>query len=227
MNKAALEFIAGALALTAGCATLTAPAAPEKGTIDPSSKKACHHCHPSKVTGPHVHQALAEMECTPCHTVRPGNHQKDHDLFAVKDKSAKLCWECHDSPSNPKSVHPVIEAEGCTGCHLPHTSRLPRLLKEEVPALCFDCHDRKMVQQRETAKGTEFRDGLQNLHYLHVMTNAIPCLTCHDVHASSLPHLIRPKGSKGKEDVTTTYVTADRGGNCTTSCHDQLGYERK
>lgn len=222
LSVALLALVAG------GCATLSGPAAPTKGTVDPVSGKACYQCHRSKITGKIVHQALAEMECTPCHQVLPGNHQKDNSLFAVKDKSAKLCWECHDSLSNAKSVHPVIEAEGCTACHAPHTSTLKKLLKDEAPELCFQCHDKKMVQEKETAQGTEFRDGQTSLHYLHAgKTNAIACLTCHDVHASTQLHLLRPKAGKGKGEVTLTYTATDQGGNCTTSCHDNLGYERK
>lgn len=215
-----------------GCATVSTPAAPAKGTIDPASGKACYECHRSKITGANVHQALAANECTPCHQVQPGDHQRDNTLFAVKDKGAKLCWECHDSLSDAKSVHPAIEAYGCIGCHAPHNSSLQHLLKDKVPDLCFGCHDKKMVQEKETSKGTDFRDGQQSLHFLHAgKANAIPCLTCHDVHASSQLHLIRPKGSKVregvKEEVTITYTASDKGGNCTASCHDELGYERK
>ncbi len=83
--------------VAAGC--VKPPSRPAaKGTVDPQSGKSCHHCHPGKISGSFLHQALAEMECVPCHQVRPGNHQADRALFAVKDKSAKLCWECHDQP---------------------------------------------------------------------------------------------------------------------------------
>lgn len=180
------------------------------------------------MTGNYLHQALAEMECTPCHQPRPGNHQKDRTLFAVQDKSAKLCWQCHDQPQNTQSVHPVIESEGCIACHSPHTARYPQLLKDKMPGLCFDCHDRAMVEVKESARVTDFRDGSQNLHFLHAGAgHGIPCLACHDVHNSSQPHLVRPKGANGKEAVTISYTATGKGGSCTTSCHDQLSYQRK
>ena len=192
------------------------------------SVKPCYQCHRSKITALYVHEAVAGKECTPCHQVAAGSHQSDKTLFAVKDKSAKLCQECHESQAAPKSVHPVIESDGCIGCHAPHNSPLKRLLRFEVPRLCFECHDRGLVEQKETAKGTGFRDGVQNLHYLHAgEKNGLPCLACHDVHASSQLHLMRTNGSVGKDAVTIVYSATDKGGNCAVSCHDALGYERK
>ena len=227
MKNTVVALSVAVLALVAGgCATVPAPAQ-TKATIDPASGKACYQCHRSKITGTKLHEALAAMECAPCHQPVAGDHQNNRNLFAVKDKSAKLCWQCHDSPANAKSVHPVIEADGCIACHLPHTSAYEHLLKREVKGLCFQCHDKQMVQQKETAKGTDFRDGQQNLHFLHANKNGIPCLTCHDVHASPQLHLVRPKGTNAKEAVTIAYTGSDKGGSCTTSCHDQLGYERK
>ena len=199
-----------------------------KGTIDSVTGKPCYKCHRSKVNAPKIHEALAGNECAPCHKTAGGDHQKNHAIYAVKDRSAKLCWECHDSVADQKSVHPIITDEGCLGCHTPHNSSLSRLLRAEVPALCFQCHDRGLVEARETAKGTDFRDGTQNLHYLHAGDkNGIPCLACHDVHASGQLHLIRAKGSNGTEAVTITYTATEKGGSCSASCHDTLGYQRK
>ncbi|MEI6205696.1 MAG: cytochrome c3 family protein [Desulfuromonadales bacterium] len=203
-------------------------AAESAGTADSVSGKPCYRCHRSKVTGAYVHEAVAGKECTPCHNAAGGDHQKNHNLYAVKDKSPKLCYECHDSKADKKSVHPAIDEAGCTGCHAPHNSSLQKLLRREVPSICFQCHNLERVELKETGKATGFRDGVQNLHYVHAgEKTAIPCLTCHDVHASNQLHLIRPKGTNGKEAVTITYTADDKGGNCTTSCHDPLGYVRK
>ena len=202
-------------------------AAESAGTIDPVSGKPCYRCHRSKVTGTYVHDALEGHECTPCHNPTGGDHQQNPSLYAVKDKSAKLCYQCHDSFADQKSVHPAIDEVECIGCHAPHNSSLKNLLRYKVPTLCFRCHDRALVEQKETGKATGFRDGVQNLHYAHAGENAIPCLTCHNQHASSQLHLIRPKGTNGKEAVTITYTASDKGGTCTTSCHDTLSYERK
>jgi len=203
-------------------------AAQSQGTIDPVSGKPCYTCHRSKVNAPKIHDALAGNDCSPCHPAVGGDHQKNHELYAVKDKSAKLCWGCHDSVADQKSVHPIISAEGCLGCHAPHNSSLRKLLRAEPPELCFGCHERALVAEPKSGKATDFRDGVQNLHYLHAGgENPIPCLVCHDMHASSQEHLIRTKGSNGKEAVTIAYTATEKGGSCTASCHDALSYQRK
>lgn len=208
-------------------AVVNCPAAESAGTLDPVSGKPCYVCHRSKVTGTYVHDALAGNECASCHAATGGDHQRNRALYAAKDKSVKLCYECHDSQANKKSVHMAIDEVACIGCHAPHNSSLKNLLRSKVPALCFQCHDRALLEQKETAKATGFRDGVQNLHFAHAGQNGIPCLACHDEHASSQLHLIRPKGTNGKDAVTITYTAGDKGGTCATSCHDTLSYERK
>jgi predicted CXXCH cytochrome family protein len=201
--------------------------AAESGTVDPVSGKPCYKCHLSKVTDPFVHSAMASNECTPCHNASGGNHQTNTALYAVKDKSTKLCYECHDNQSNKKSIHGPIQEDTCLGCHAPHASNLKFMLGKVTPEICFECHSPALLLEKETQKATGFRDGSSNLHFLHAGKTAIPCITCHDVHASEQTKLIRPKGKNGKEDVTLTFKEAGKGGTCTTSCHDPLGYERK
>ena len=203
-----------------------ATAAETKGTIDPVSGKPCYRCHASKVKAPFVHSGLADKECTPCHNVSSGNHQMDHSLNAVKDKSSKVCYECHESHLSQKSVHPPIMDNDCLGCHAPHASNFKYQLGMPAAKLCFQCHDQSLVSEKDTDKNG-FRDGTSNLHYTHVTEKGVACLACHDVHASSQLHLMRPKGTNGKDAVTITYTTTAKGGNCTVSCHDALGYERK
>lgn len=202
-------------------------AAESKGTVDAVSGKLCAKCHRSKVTAPFVHGGLAGKECGPCHTTTGGNHQLDHSIYGVKDKSSKVCYECHENQSSQKSVHPPIMENDCLGCHAPHISNFQYQLGSPVDKMCFECHDKSLVTDKETQKNA-FRDGVNNLHYLHSgEKTGIPCLSCHDVHASAQLHLIRTKGMNGKEAVTMTYTTTEKGGNCTVSCHDALGYERK
>lgn len=202
-------------------------AAESKGTVDAVSGKTCAKCHRSKVKAPFVHGGLADKECTPCHSVTGGNHQLDPSLYGVKDKSAKVCYECHENQSGKKSVHGPIQEDDCFGCHAPHVSNFKYQLGTSPEKLCFECHDKSMVTVKETDK-TAFRDGNSNFHFLHSGESvAIPCLSCHDVHASDQLHLIRSKGTNGKEAVTITYTATPKGGNCAVSCHDELGYERK
>lgn len=217
----------GALAVLVGLIfNSRAMSAEVKGTIDPVSGKPCYRCHASKVKGPFVHSGLADRECTPCHSVSNGNHQMDHSLNGVKDKSSKVCYECHENHLTQKSVHPPLMDNDCLACHAPHRSNFKSQLGMPAAKICFECHDQALVTEKETDKNG-FRDGTSNLHYSHVTGNNIPCLACHDAHASSQLHLVRLKGTNGKDAVTITYTTTPKGGNCTASCHDALGYERK
>ena len=219
--------ISTSLAVLLGTFSLSQTFAAESGTIDEVSGKPCYKCHASKVTAPFVHSGLSGKECTPCHNATGGNHQSNHALYAVKDKSSKICYECHDNQTTKKSVHPPIMDNDCIGCHAPHASNFKYQLGTTTDKLCFQCHDTTLITDKDTQKNS-FRDGTSNLHFLHAgEKNAIPCLACHDIHASTQEHMIRPKGTNGKEAVTITYTTTPKGGNCTVSCHDALGYERK
>lgn len=195
--------------------------------MDPVSGKPCYQCHRSKISGATVHGAVAGKECTPCHPTTGGNHQKSKGLYLPKDKSSKLCYECHEDQTKLKSVHPPIGEGDCLSCHAPHTSANKSLLRFTVPRLCFKCHDPDLVNRKETVKGTDFREGVQNLHFLHAKQNGIACATCHELHASPQSHLIRTKGKHGKEAVAIGYSVTTTGGSCSTSCHDTTGYQRK
>lgn len=211
--------------------TLVCPAvstsAPAVATIDPFSDKPCYLCHQSRVTGLNVHSALDGNRCTPCHKLSNGNHQANHNFSEVKDRTARLCYECHEDQSRQKSVHQPILDNNCTRCHAPHRSNHRNLLKSPLPGLCFECHQQALVNEEQTSRSTDFRNGNQNLHYLHVRKNAIACMTCHQPHASSQEYLLTTKSGSDKESLTLTYRRTPTGGNCATSCHGTLDYRRK
>ena len=202
-------------------------AAESGATVDAFIGKPCYACHRSKMNARFVHDALADGKCTPCHKMTNGNHMSDHRLSEVKERSSRLCYECHEDLSHQKSVHHPILDTNCLSCHAPHASPYENLLRFEVKGLCFQCHERTLVTEEETRNATGFRDRAKNLHSLHAGTKGIPCLTCHDAHASTQLHLIRPKETNSGETVTITYTTTPTGGNCTPSCHDGAGYARK
>ena len=198
-----------------------------EGTVDLFSGKPCYRCHLSKVNGPGLHSALEGNRCTPCHKFSNGNHQADRRFSEVKDRTARLCYECHDDQSRKKSVHPPIIAHECLGCHAPHASPHGSLLRTPLQRLCFTCHDRALMNEENTVQATGFRNGNDNLHYLHARENGLPCLTCHHAHASSQAYLLRTNGAIGKNPVSLIYQATASGGKCTSSCHDSADYVRK
>jgi DmsE family decaheme c-type cytochrome len=51
------------------------------------------------------------------------------------------CYSCHADKRGPYVFnHPPVE-ENCATCHNPHGSVHGKLLNEQAPNLCQDCHD--------------------------------------------------------------------------------------
>ncbi|RME56468.1 MAG: hypothetical protein D6795_01335 [Deltaproteobacteria bacterium] len=164
------------------------------------------------------------LSCANCHSPHASPFE-----FHLRAMPMDLCMTCHDKPQrafdgkmlmnmeellrNNPDHHGPIRKKNCSGCHNPHGSKNFRLLKHAYPerfytdrfdvedyALCFSCHDRKMVLEPQTTTLTRFRDGARNLHYLHVhrRTKGRTCRACHETHASKHPHHIRDSVPFGK-----------------------------
>jgi len=94
---------------------------------------------------------------------------------AAEDNSCTA--ECHAKLVQPKAVHAA--ARSCGNCHQPVTTPHPQAgqktfkLKDELPALCTNCHD---------AFGEEGP--------VHSPVKAGHCTTCHNPHASEEPKLL-------------------------------------
>src|SRR4029077_11440472 len=100
--------------------------------------------------------------------------------------------------------HGPVKDGNCSGCHNVHGSDYTRLLAKPYPetfyaksdpenfALCFTCHDKKLVETKEAAGLTGFRNGTQHLHFVHVKKEkGRTCRACHETHASPSPVLLR------------------------------------
>ena len=197
------------------------------------------------------HDALTTgAQCLNCHN--PHGTAEEHLL---KQSVPGLCLNCHGQDDvndhtgrpltnlkklldeNPVHHGPV---DDCTGCHSPHGSENFRLLKSTYPAtfyasfdtkayaLCFDCHDPKLVTSPETTTETQFRNGPKNLHYLHVDKNEFgrTCRVCHDIHAAKQEHLLRDSVPFGPNrwPLKTNYTKTTSGGSCTKTCHATHDY---
>ena len=76
-------------------------------------------------------------------------------------------------------AHSAIEGGGCSVCHKSHGSGIRTswlicirqddylTVSTEAFGLCFQCHDTDLLDAEETEWGTNFRNGTQNLHWLH------------------------------------------------------------
>ncbi|MHC4941634.1 MAG: cytochrome c3 family protein [Planctomycetota bacterium] len=191
--------------------------------------------------------------CMNCHSP----HASDTEHVLLKEP-LDLCLSCHDEEiengddriagfgsllADNSNHHGPIKDKNCTDCHSDvHGGTKFRLLSEEYPsefyapydenlyALCFNCHDPDLVKDEKTEALTNFRNGDQNLHYLHVNREAKgrTCRACHDTHASSNPlHLTEsvPFGDSGWE-IPINFEKTENGGTCLPGCHREYSYNR-
>lgn len=198
----------------------------------------CYQCHEkSKLDRLFPHKPIEEGKCLSCHDP----HQSDHK-YMLKAAGADLCMTCHKkSEFTGRSVHAPVAAGDCVACHAPHGTQLHHLLKRTVPdemyqsfdkanfALCFGCHADTLADSKETDTETNFRNGMFNLHYLHVnkIEKGRACKVCHDPHAASQPRLISDKiPGFGRWRIPIRYTRTVVGGTCVVGCHKPKSYDR-
>jgi predicted CXXCH cytochrome family protein len=216
----------------------------------------CIECHDeieelmedSKVT----HDALTTgKSCAGCH--QPHASDVEHVLLM---EPMDLCLSCHDKPlasgdgqllnmakllkDNPKHHGPIAQ-KNCSDCHAPHGGENFRMLAEAFPAafyspfdednysLCFSCHEPDLVLEEETDTLTGFRNGKENLHFLHVnrKVKGRTCRACHDVHASKQPKHITESVPFGDWELPVNYRKTATGGSCQPGCHRKYTYDRE
>ena len=192
-----------------------------------ASCSACHSPHASNVE--HVLLRLPFDQCVDCHS---RDDLKDGKGRALTNFRTFLA-------ANPVQHAPVAQKD-CSSCHQTHGSDNTRLLIAPYPpefyapfapgnyALCFTCHDEKIVTVKETSTETRFRNGTQNLHFAHVnkADKGRICRACHEVHAAKQAFLVRegvPYGSGGWVLKIGYTRTAD-GGTCEKTCHTATKY---
>jgi len=150
----------------------------------------CTACHENLSAGKSVHPAVA-MGCASCHSAVDASdvphkitNRNPKGLIA---KMKDLCFNCHDrAPFQKATVHGALML-GCTSCHDPHSTEHARVLKEEIPRLCLNCHE-----ERLTAK-----DGRT-----HVLAGNEACSSCHHPHATDAPKLVRSQPESTVKDQT-------------------------
>ncbi|GFO60705.1 cytochrome c [Geomonas silvestris] len=219
------------------------------------SQDLCYSCHTDKAkeipgaTVPHL--ALAtDRKCLACHDP----HVSDFPRQLTK-QPMDLCLSCHDREyngangkiANLKSVlannavhHGPIQEKDCSGCHNPHGSKNFRILRESFPQLfyapyspdnyklCFMCHQKTIASEETTVTLTGFRNGDQNLHFVHVnkSVKGRTCRACHDAHATNNPKHVRDSVPFAKWNLPVGFQKTKTGGSCQPGCHQLFGYDR-
>ncbi len=216
------------------------------GLLAAVAPELCHNCHDAKNEGASVHPPVEDGECSECHEP----HGSDHGSLLVAE-SKELCFNCHDDMSfSFPVIHDAVE-EGCSECHSPHSSQHERLLTanlslersgifdESQAELCFNCHEVDAFKEAST-EDTDFRQGLVNLHQLHLAGGAKPnkygfvkkkpgqtCLGCHLPHSTLQERLVRKEFQcKGVFCYTMRFTPNNQGGTCVVGCHKSRTYSR-
>jgi predicted CXXCH cytochrome family protein len=245
--------------VTSDCTTCHQPhASALKMMLKEEPTQLCRSCHTQIAAqiehATTKHEAVSSGQaCRNCHEP----HGSDFPSLLINDM-VDVCLSCHDRDiklpdgtelANMKAVlatgnslHGPIAQRNCVACHQIHGGSNFRLLAKEYPpefyapfreesyALCFSCHERQLVLDPRTDRLTNFRNGEQNLHYLHVNkdTKGRTCRACHETHASNKAKHIRdsvPFGAGGWK-LPINFEKTDTGGSCSPGCHRPYAYDR-
>ena len=219
-----------------------------------SAPRLCYDCHDDvkasvqETAYPHIAIRIRKT-CLNCHSP----HASDEKKLLIEDE-AKTCTSCHnksvtldDKPTvnmklllqNSTFTHGELSKKGCSGCHMPHGSanrfRLSGEYAEgiftspnkETFLICFNCHKSELLLAQTTETATHFRNGNQNLHYLHIQgSKTRNCNTCHSVHGALNSKLIAEKVPFGKWEMPIRFRILEKGGSCTPGCHSEKTYQR-
>jgi len=217
----------------------------------------CFECHDdvaeAMVDAAVKHRPVVEgASCAACHDA----HASEHGHLLVNEPMT-MCLSCHNREvttndgrrvanigemikDRPQQHGPVGDGN-CTACHAPHAGEFAGLLKLAFPAtfyvpfaedryaLCFDCHEVDAMLEAETDDLTAFRNGKQNLHYVHVNKErkGRVCRVCHEVHASNAPKLIAESATFGSWSLPIGFRPTETGGSCGCGCHRPYRYDRE
>jgi len=213
----------------------------EKLRLKVNADQLCFECHKEKKNEiaqyKHMHKPAQDGKCVECHSP----HFSDTKALLLGEVDS-ICYKCHKENKEWKNRHfqhgPVVQGN-CTACHNPHGSDNAYILRLSFPHkfyasyekdiynLCFLCHKEVLVTAEKTDTITNFRNGNNNLHTLHVnQKKGRTCRACHDVHASDQEDHIREKFKFGKVDIPIYYNKTANGGTCVPGCHVERSYDR-
>ncbi|MCR4336977.1 MAG: hypothetical protein NUV91_04140 [Candidatus Omnitrophica bacterium] len=149
--------------------------------------------------------------------VPPSGGASHESLEGVKDGSSDALCQKETDAERPIAieekkvfVHYPYEDRDCSACHLSNSSQS---LKEEVPALCFSCHD-------------NFLEKMEKKHY---PAEEGMCLECHNPHQSENEKLLTHKGRElcfschDQEDLFKVEPHNEIGDESCLTCHDPHG----
>jgi DmsE family decaheme c-type cytochrome len=115
--------------------------APFTTTARANEADMCGTCHKpirNAINKPSHHPIVeGKVKCSDCHNP----HGALTHAMVKQETVNQQCESCHADKRGPFVFpHPPVE-DNCLSCHNPHGSSHARLLNENVPNICQDCHD--------------------------------------------------------------------------------------
>jgi predicted CXXCH cytochrome family protein len=203
-----------------------------------SAQQSCvtTECHTFFQDGKNIHPE--KTECGSCHLDITDEHLKAESKPTLKQDT---CISCHEGILGQPYMHAPVGKGECSLCHNPHGDRENRYLPESYSRgdfisysekeyrFCFSCHKRELLMFPDTGFSTGFRDGLRNLHYLHVnrIKRGKNCKLCHAMHGGTLEKLVADKVLFGNWNMPLNFQKSETGGKCSPGCHASQQYDRK
>ena len=243
-----------AVTMKDGCMNCHTPHASDRAKLmKVASATACLACHDKPITvvlGNSGAKSVAiaaanvnEHKATdaPGPAVAPSTLGANKPVVAAQTAATSIVPSMAILKDPAQYKHGPLRDGDCTGCHAPHGGDVSRLLAKPFPdtfyqpfdvdkySLCFSCHDKQLVLQEKTNALTKFRNGDQNLHYLHVnkQDKGRSCRACHAIHSSSQPLHLRETVPFGKWEMPVSFQQTATGGSCKPGCHAVKVYDRQ
>lgn len=205
-------------------------------------------CHRPLTEGEEVHLPMLAEGCAPCHGESRGEHPgTDGPEFSSgrQDSQREFCFSCHRDLGSrvdaDRHVHEPVEKGLCFRCHNLHGSKNRKLLKVFFPEeyylefrvenfnLCWECHDRSITLEETTEKGTGFRNGKRNLHFVHInQRKGRSCKACHGIHSGDGEFSIKnSRHFRPGWSLPILFTGTPTGGSCVVGCHRAMEYDRE
>jgi DmsE family decaheme c-type cytochrome len=169
-------------------------------TFLPNQAEGCGTCHQQirAATFKPSHHPIQEgkVKCSDCHNPHGALSPAMVKQPTINDQ----CYSCHADKRGPYVFnHPPVE-ENCATCHNPHGSVHYKLLNEQPPNLCQDCHDGSRhpgtvygaaggwtCAPGDPAAACQGKTGQPNPNVNNRLV-ARACLNCHNaIHGSNAP----------------------------------------
>jgi hypothetical protein len=142
----------------------------DRHAVKASARDSCQRCH-ERVSPRHPPGARGH-DCLGCHPAHP---ERDARVLAVT-----ACSSCHRQASGDRAFH---RGAACADCHRAHDFKLAA-----TPALCLDCHARRVGSSAAVVPGDGHRDcAACHGRDPHAPARPPACASCHQAQARSAP----------------------------------------